>query len=100
MVQENGPRRYTKEEMLGLLDPLIARWFGTKFSTLTEPQEYAIPLIHARKNVLVSAPTGSGKTLTAFLSIINELFIKAHAGELPDEGFAVYGSPLQPLPKG
>ncbi|HLF05830.1 MAG TPA: ATP-dependent helicase, partial [Thermoplasmata archaeon] len=97
MSLKESPRRYTKEEMLALLDPLVARWFRAKFEVLTEPQEYAIPLIHARKNVLVSAPTGSGKTLTAFLSIINELVIKAHQGRLEDEIFAIYVSPLKAL---
>ena len=67
-------RKASKQEVLSLLDPLIAEWFDSRFDGLTEPQSYAIPLIHERKSVLVSSPTGSGKTLTAFTSIINELF--------------------------
>ena len=63
----------TKDQVLGLMEPLIRDWFQSKFKDLTEPQAYAVPLIHERKSVLVSSPTGSGKTLTAFLSIINEL---------------------------
>src|SRR5438552_670125 len=55
------------------MEPLVGDWFGAKFKGLTEPEAYAVPLIHARKSVLVSSPTGSGKTLTAFLSIINEI---------------------------
>ena len=43
------------------MEPLIRDWFQSKFKGLTEPQAYAVPLIHARKNVLVSSPTGSGK---------------------------------------
>src|SRR5439155_9434308 len=74
----------TKEEVLGLMEPLIGEWFQSKFKGLTEPQAYAVPIIHARKNVLVSSPTGSGKTLTAFLSIINELYAKQLRGELED----------------
>ena len=62
--------RRTKSEILASLDPLIAEWFDGRFADLTEPQALAIPLIEAKKNVLVSSPTGSGKTLTAFLSII------------------------------
>src|SRR6266540_2475383 len=58
------------------MEPLIRDWFRSKFKGLTEPQAYAVPLIHGGKNVLVSSPTGSGKTLTAFLSIINELYAK------------------------
>ena len=47
----------TKEEVLGLMEPLIGEWFQSKFKGLTEPQAYAVPIIHARKNVLVSSPT-------------------------------------------
>lgn len=79
------------------MEPLIARWFDAKFEHLTEPQGYAIPLIHERKNVLVSSPTGSGKTLTAFLAIINELFTLGKKGELEDRIYCVYVSPLRAL---
>ena len=70
---------------------------GGKFAGLTEPQAYAVPLIHARKNVLVSSPTGSGKTLTAFLSIINELYAKQLRGQLEDQIYCLYVSPLKAL---
>ncbi|HLE55257.1 MAG TPA: ATP-dependent helicase [Thermoplasmata archaeon] len=87
----------TKEEVLDLLQPLIRDWFTAKFAGLTEPQAYAVPLIHARKNVLVSSPTGSGKTLTAFLSIINELYATQLRGELKDQIYCLYVSPLKAL---
>jgi len=79
------------------MEPLIAEWFDQKFEALTEPQGYAIPLIHERKNVLVSSPTGSGKTLTAFLSIINELFKLDKENKLEDKIYCVYVSPLKAL---
>ena len=87
----------TKDEVLGLMEPLIRDWFQSKFKGLTEPQAYAVPLIHARKSVLVSSPTGSGKTLTAFLSIINELYAKQLRGELEDRIYCLYVSPLKAL---
>lgn len=90
-------RKASKEEVLSLLDPLIAEWFDSRFEGLTEPQSYAIPLIHERKSVLVSSPTGSGKTLTAFTSIMNELFKYAREGKLEDRIYAVYISPLKAL---
>ncbi|MFO7793108.1 MAG: ATP-dependent helicase [Candidatus Saliniplasma sp.] len=86
-----------KKEVLDLMEPLISDWFDDKFDALTEPQGYAIPLIHERKNVLVSSPTGSGKTLTAFLSIINELFKLDKKDELEDKIYCVYVSPLKAL---
>jgi ATP-dependent Lhr-like helicase len=90
-------RAATKEEVLGLLQPLLRDWFTSKFAGLTEPQSYAVPLVHARQNVLVSSPTGSGKTLTAFLSIINELYAKQLRGELEDNIYCLYVSPLKAL---
>ncbi len=85
------------QHVLSLFDPLIGEWFSSRYTELTEPQAYAVPLIHSGKNVLVSAPTGSGKTLTAFISIINELFLMAKSGELEDRIYCVYISPLKAL---
>src|SRR5438128_3534822 len=79
------------------MEPLVGDWFGSKFKGLTEPEAYAVPLIHSRKCVLVSSPTGSGKTLTAFLSIINELYAKHLRGELEDRIYCLYVSPLKAL---
>jgi len=67
-------KRYSKDQVLELLDPIIRKWFNNNFDDLTPAQAHAIPLVHKGKNVLVASPTGSGKTLTAFLIIINELF--------------------------
>jgi ATP-dependent Lhr-like helicase len=47
--------------------------------------------------VLVAAPTGSGKTLAAFLAAIDDLIRQGVEGELPDETFVVYVSPLKAL---
>jgi ATP-dependent Lhr-like helicase len=91
---ERVAKRSTKQEVMGLMEPLIAEWFSSKFSDLTEPQSYAIPIIHRREHVLVSSPTGSGKTMTAFLSIINELFKCAKAGNLEEKIYAVYVSQI------
>lgn len=77
--------------------PLVREWFNSKFDGLTEPQAFAVPIIHARQNVLISSPTGSGKTITAFLSIINELLGKQEAGTLEDKIYCVYISPLKAL---
>ncbi len=90
-------KKTDKEKVLELFDPIIREWFNSKFEKMTEPQEYAIPYIHSGKNVLVSAPTGSGKTLTAFLSVINELFLLAKENKLEDKVFCVYISPLKAL---
>lgn len=85
------------ERILPFLDPIIAQWFNSKYSDLTEPQRKVIPLIHAKENVLVSSPTGTGKTLTGFLAIINELFGLARSGQLQDNIYCLYVSPLKAL---
>ena len=53
--------------------------------------------IHSRTNVLISAPTGATKTLTGFLSILNELVDSAEKGILKDKIYCVYVSPLKAL---
>ena len=87
----------TTDEVLSLMHPIVSEWFRSKFPGLTEAQAMAVPLIHAKKNVLVSSPTGSGKTLTAFLSILNELILLASQDKLEDRIYAVYVSPLKAL---
>jgi ATP-dependent Lhr-like helicase len=90
-------KQHTKKEVLGLMRPLVREWFNSKFEGLTEPQAFAVPIIHARQNVLISSPTGSGKTITAFLSIINELLGRQEKGLLEDKIYCVYVSPLKAL---
>ena len=90
-------RTYSMEEVMGQMEPLISTWFNERFDRLTEPQAKAIPVIHQRKNVLVSSPTGSGKTLTAFTSIINELTRYASEGRLEERTYCIYVSPLKAL---
>ena len=47
--------------------------------------------------MLVSSPTGTGKTLTGFLAIINELFLRSKENGLEDKIECVYISPLKAL---
>ncbi|MGD9209871.1 MAG: DEAD/DEAH box helicase [Desulfobacteraceae bacterium] len=54
--------------------PLIQRWFKRKFGNPTDVQQQSWPLIRDGNHLLTTAPTGSGKTLTAFLWSINQLF--------------------------
>ena len=77
--------------------PAVARWFERRFGTPTPAQAAAWPHIRAGRDTLVAAPTGSGKTLTAFLSALDDLVRRGVAGDLPDETAVVYVSPLKAL---
>lgn len=90
-------KRYSKEKILKLLHPLVSEWFNKKFEFLTPPQEYGIVPIFNDQNVLVSSPTGTGKTLTVFITIISKLFQMAYENILEDYVYAVYVSPLRAL---
>ena len=80
-------------DVLALLEPAVREWWVEQFGSFvpenggffTPPQKEAIPHIHEGRNALVAAPTGSGKTLSAFTAIINELFRRDRAGGTVEE---------------
>ena len=88
---------YKEENIIKILNPLVRTWFFSKFKNFSEPQKYGVLEIHNRNNILISAPTGGTKTLTSFLSIINELVNLAEKNELQDRVYCVYTSPLKSL---
>ena len=79
--------------------PAVSAWFDATFPAPTAAQSAAWPAIRAGQHTLVAAPTGSGKTLTAFLAAIDALVQEAVArgGTLSDETRVVYVSPLKAL---
>lgn len=58
-------------QSLDLFHPLIKKWFLQKYDYPTDIQEKSWHSISKKENILAVAPTGSGKTLTAFLYAIN-----------------------------
>lgn len=74
-----------------------ADWFQSAFGLPTEVQKAAWPTIAAGSHTLVSAPTGTGKTLSAFLFFIDYLKEQAKAGKLSQELHLLYISPLKSL---
>jgi ATP-dependent helicase Lhr and Lhr-like helicase len=80
-----------------LFHPVVANWFGERFSEPTAAQQLAWPRILADEHTLVAAPTGSGKTFAAFLVAIDRLLRQAVKKSLPDEVQVVYVSPLKAL---
>ncbi|RYZ10823.1 MAG: DEAD/DEAH box helicase, partial [Comamonadaceae bacterium] len=84
--------------MPGDFHPATREWFLATFPGPTSAQRAAWPAIQAGRDTLVAAPTGSGKTLTAFLAAIDALVREGlGAGGLPDTTTVVYVSPLKAL---
>ncbi len=84
-------------EIFDSLNPIVAKWFMEKFGCFTESQRHALLNIRDRRNILVSSPTGSGKTLCAFASILNYIISLEERNELEDKIYCVYISPLKAL---
>jgi ATP-dependent helicase Lhr and Lhr-like helicase len=60
------------DNSLNLFDPLVARWFEQRYGAPTEIQARAWPAISNGAHLLITAPTGSGKTMAAFLWALNQ----------------------------
>lgn len=86
-----------KNEVMGLFSQQTAAWFCKTFGKPTRVQEEAWRAIAGERHVLVSAPTGTGKTLSAFLIFIDRLNGLARKGELKEELYLLYISPLKSL---
>src|SRR6478672_754339 len=92
-ARDNGPM----SSALSAFHPAVRAWFVGAFPGPTEAQSQAWPAIRSGRNTLVAAPTGSGKTLTAFLSAIETLVREGLEAGLPDATQVVYVSPLKAL---
>jgi len=88
---------YAAEDVKRILNPTVKQWFFSRFKEFSLPQLYGVMEIHKRQNILISAPTGATKTLTAFLSILNELVDSAEKGILEEKVYCIYVSPLKAL---
>ena len=87
----------TQNDLKDLLNPAIDKWFFSKFKEFSLPQLFGVMEVHSRQNTLISAPTGSGKTITAFLSILNELVGLSEKNLLENKTYCIYISPLKAL---
>jgi ATP-dependent Lhr-like helicase len=79
------------------LHPDLAAWCGAHLREPTMPQRAAIPLGLDKRNVLICSPTGTGKTLAAFLPVMSRLAERRDRDELYPRTFALYISPLRAL---
>ncbi len=90
------PIRPSTTDALALFHPVTASWFRAVFEQPTAPQRLGWPAIARGENTLILAPTGTGKTLTAFLWCLDRLML--HRAPDETEGCRViYLSPLKAL---
>ena len=95
-------RRDTSAEIIDSPDPfacfhpVTSEWFKAVFDAPTAPQRMGWPAIARGESALILAPTGTGKTLTAFLWCLDRLMLTDSHPSDKNKGVARMGHP--PLP--
>ena len=77
--------------------PLVRAWFAEQIGVPSPPQVEGWPAIAAGDHTLILAPTGTGKTLAAFLWELNALIVEGQRAPLPNAVQILYVSPLKAL---
>ena len=72
MGRERGVGRWVGVRTLFRV-PAVRDWFTRTFDAPTRPQTLGWPAIARGDSTLILSPTGSGKTLTAFLWCLDRL---------------------------
>jgi ATP-dependent Lhr-like helicase len=88
--------RTASEAALALFHPITAKWFRAVFEAPTAPQVEGWPAIARGESTLILAPTGTGKTLAAFLWCLDRLMLRT-APDAAEGCRVVYISPLKAL---
>lgn len=85
------------DNVMELFHPIIREWFEKNIGEPSPPQIEGWSAIQRSENVLITAPTGAGKTLAAFLKCINDLFVQGIDDKLEPGVQVLYISPLKAL---
>lgn len=85
------------EKVLTLFEQETAAWFVNTLGEPTPVQKESWPIIAKGHHALISAPTGTGKTLSAFFVFLDRMKRQAQAGCLQQELQLIYVSPLKSL---
>jgi len=85
------------EAPFSALHPVVGSWCDAKLGSPTPPQVEALPLGLARRTHLICSPTGTGKTLAAFLPLMSRLAELRDRDELFARPYVLYISPLRAL---
>ncbi len=84
-------------DCLKSFSPIVRDWFTENIGIPSEPQKRGWPEIASGRNVLICAPTGSGKTFAAFLKCLDKIYTEKTPGSRNDGIRIVYISPLKAL---
>ena len=89
--------RAVKRGPLSAFHPIVREWFADVIGVPSLPQERGWPVIASGAHTLILAPTGTGKTLAAFLWALNTLIVEGMRAPLANGVHLVYVSPLKAL---
>jgi ATP-dependent helicase Lhr and Lhr-like helicase len=87
----------TEPKLFAALHPQISAWFAKRFEHFSPGQLATVPEILEGRSALLCSPTGTGKTLAAFLGVFDHLAKSHDRKELPAGLVAIYVSPLRAL---
>jgi len=94
-IHENQPN--PSADPFACFHPVTAEWFKAVFDAPTAPQRMGWPVIARGENALILAPTGTGKTLTAFLWCLDRLMLHPAPEGMKKGCRILYISPLKAL---
>jgi ATP-dependent helicase Lhr and Lhr-like helicase len=85
------------EDVLAAFHPIVRQWFTDMLGAPSAPQRAGWPAIASGSDTLILAPTGTGKTLAAFLWELNALITEGLEAPLANAVHLLYVSPLKAL---
>src|ERR1700739_4414540 len=91
------PKPISETDAFACFHPVTTEWCRAVFDRPTAPQRLGWPAIARGESTLILAPTGTGKTLTAFLWCLDRLMLADGAGARESACRVVYISPLKAL---
>ncbi|MFN2563469.1 MAG: DEAD/DEAH box helicase [Gemmatimonadaceae bacterium] len=92
-----GRRPPRTPDALEPFHPVVREWFRATLGEPSEPQRRGWPAIAGGDHALILAPTGTGKTLAAFLWELNALISEGLEAPLANAIHLLYISPLKAL---
>jgi ATP-dependent Lhr-like helicase len=84
-------------DALAPFHPIVRQWFTETLGEPSAPQQAGWPAIAGGEDTLILAPTGTGKTLAAFLWELNALITDGLEAPLANAVHLLYVSPLKAL---